>query len=424
MAHIHEVDRQHLSALYDAHVRRHSSTSSSRSGASSRDSSETRDSAYHTLRKQSSPAYLSAGHPTGHSAFSTPSPRTPHHNRSQSVRYPGEKRKHVPSSTHLTLDLESIRPRATSTGSSTGDKDPTVYKLRTFDVTSRGVVKNRGDLYRPKSISSNNTPIGSIPTEALRNERMSVSSAYSTGAETSLSGEGSQQGNSRYKVLMSGTTGVGKTALTNQFLTSEYLNAYDSLSTDEDAMEKSVSVLLDGQESELDFMDPENSSSVYDEKSWDPASVDAHVIVYSVADRPSFEKAIDILFELKQMEVTRHHAIILVGNKTDLVRARVVSKEEGIAVASQYDCKFTETSAGVNHNVDELLVGILTQIRLKEKETARRNKKKRPYKYNRVNGRKNEKRSLTSGYEKAFGMLSRLLARNSLSKSCGNLQVL
>ena len=64
-----------------------------------------------------------------------------------------------------------------------------------------------------------------------------------------------------------------------------------------------------------------------DEKVWEPASVDAHVIVYSVADRPSFEKAIDILFELKQMEVTRHHAIILVGNKTDLVRARVVSNE-------------------------------------------------------------------------------------------------
>ena len=73
--------------------------------------------------------------------------------------------------------------------------------------------------------------MGSCPTDGLRNERLSVSSAYSTGAETSVSGEGSQQGNTRYKVLMSGTTGVGKTALTNQFLTSEYLNAYDSLSS-------------------------------------------------------------------------------------------------------------------------------------------------------------------------------------------------
>ena len=35
------------------------------------------------------------------------------------------------------------------------------------------------------------------------------------------------------------------------------------------------------------------------------------------------------------------------------------------AVANTYKSKYTETSAALNHNVDELLVGILTQIRLK-----------------------------------------------------------
>lgn len=38
---------------------------------------------------------------------------------------------------------------------------------------------------------------------------------------------------------------------------------------------------------------------------------------------------------------------------------------EGKAMATAYDCKFIETSVGINHNVDELLVGLLTQIRLK-----------------------------------------------------------
>lgn len=33
-------------------------------------------------------------------------------------------------------------------------------------------------------------------------------------------------------------------------------------------------------------------------------------------------------------------------------------------MAETYDCKYTETSAALNHYVDELLVGILTQIRL------------------------------------------------------------
>ena len=41
------------------------------------------------------------------------------------------------------------------------------------------------------------------------------------------------------------------------------------------------------------------------------------------------------------------------------------------ALASTYDCKYTETSGALNHNVDELLVGILKQIRLKSAEKSR-----------------------------------------------------
>ncbi|OWA53936.1 putative GTP-binding protein GEM [Hypsibius exemplaris] len=452
MAQLKERERQHLSAIFDAHVR-HSSSSSSRSGASSRDSSETRGgggtaglhifghgrsglSEYpsQTLRKQSSPAYLSADY---RSHFSTPSPgRSSNcggglHSRSQSVKYPSGHRRpsphqRAPSSSlrqHLALELDVFRPREGSTAAE--DDQGNTYRLRNFDV-KKGVVRNRGDSYRTKSNSSLSTPMGSYHSEVAaalsRNERLSVSSAYSTGADTSLSGEtATSMTNPKYKVLMSGAPGVGKTALTNQFLTSEYMNAYDSLLNDDDSMEKSVSVLLDGQESDMDFLDPESSTNLYDDKVWEASAVDAHVIVYSVADRTSFEKAVDILFELKQSDITKHHAIILVGNKSDLVRARIVATEEGKSTASSYDCKFTETSAGLNINVDELLVGILTQIRLKEKCAQKKSKNKRALKYK---GRQKEKRSLTSGYEKAFGMLSRLLSKNSLSKSCGNLHVL
>ena len=64
-----------------------------------------------------------------------------------------------------------------------------------------------------------------------------------------------------------------------------------------------------------------------DERETESGNLDAHVIVYNVVDRSSFERAIDILFELKQAEATRNRAIILVGNKSDLVRARIVSTE-------------------------------------------------------------------------------------------------
>ena len=55
--------------------------------------------------------------------------------------------------------------------------------------------------------------------------------------------------------------------------------------------------------------------------------VDAYVIVYSVEDRKSFEGAIDRLYELRKDEDDRTIAVILVANKTDLVRTRVVQEE-------------------------------------------------------------------------------------------------
>ena len=53
---------------------------------------------------------------------------------------------------------------------------------------------------------------------------------------------------------------------------------------------------------------------------------------------------------------------VQVGNKVDLERSRQVAPEEGKELARSYEAKFIETSAGLKHNVDELLVGVIKQI--------------------------------------------------------------
>ena len=58
------------------------------------------------------------------------------------------------------------------------------------------------------------------------------------------------------------------------------------------------------------------------------------VIVYSVEDRKSYELAIDRLYELRNDESGRQVAIVLVANKVDLVRTRVIS-EQGFSVKSR-----------------------------------------------------------------------------------------
>ncbi|GIY11852.1 hypothetical protein CEXT_813291 [Caerostris extrusa] len=99
-------------------------------------------------------------------------------------------------------------------------------------------------------------------------------------------------------------------------------------------------------------------------------------------------------------------------------------QEEAKSVACSYECKFIETSAAINHQVDELLVGIVTQIRLKAQQqldmaTFTTNSTSK-------GGRSLQKRmSLGGSGKKARGILNKLLGKGKIkSQSCGNLHVL
>ena len=48
------------------------------------------------------------------------------------------------------------------------------------------------------------------------------------------------------------------------------------------------------------------------------------MVVYAVDDEESLATAERVLNYLKNMEIVHGHAVILVANKTDLVRSRVV----------------------------------------------------------------------------------------------------
>uniref|UniRef100_A0A8C0I922 RRAD, Ras related glycolysis inhibitor and calcium channel regulator n=1 Tax=Bubo bubo TaxID=30461 RepID=A0A8C0I922_BUBBB len=146
---------------------------------------------------------------------------------------------------------------------------------------------------------------------------------------------------------------------------------------------------------------------------------DAYIIVYSVTDKVSFEKASELRIQLRRARQTEDIPIILVGNKTDLVRSREVSVDEGRACAVVFDCKFIETSAALHHNVKDLFEGIVRQIRLRKdskEDNARR--------------MANTKRRESIG-KKAKRFLGRIVAKNNKkmafkakSKSCHDLSVL
>lgn len=85
------------------------------------------------------------------------------------------------------------------------------------------------------------------------------------------------------------------------------------------------------------------------------------------------------------------------------------------------DCKFIETSSGIQHNVDELLVGILKQIRLRESRDRKQQQKSASKRDNhKLHG---SKTSLSLNI--AREILQKICMNDiSKSKSCENLHVL
>ncbi|NXT25144.1 REM1 protein, partial [Syrrhaptes paradoxus] len=222
----------------------------------------------------------------------------------------------------------------------------------------------------------------------------------------------------QYRVVLLGDPGVGKTSLVNLFAG---VQEWDLLDPHRGAAyERTLSV--DGEETTLLVMDawePDQGG----EESWRRSQClqvgNAYVIVYSITDRASFESASELRIQLRRARQAEDIPIILVGNKTDLVRCREVSVEEGRACAAVFDCKFIETSAALQHNVDELFEGVVRQLRL-------RRGGKDPQAHPTSSHRRKESLS-----RRARRFLDRLVARNSSkvalkvrSKSCHDLSVL
>ncbi|CAH1372826.1 GTP-binding protein REM 1 [Tenebrio molitor] len=272
------------------------------------------------------------------------------------------------------------------------EEDEDSYRLRSFSFTSKGIV-NRGDSFRRRRSRSNSlcppTLTGATPPPLLNEFEHPVPV-------------------SNYIVALLGAQGVGKTALISQFMTSECINAYDRQKDTQGA--QTVSIMLNGEESELTF---QNLSSVKEiDKSHPP---DAFVILYSVVDKASFLKVEIELTKLQDADLLRSRPAIIVANKIDLARSRAVSAQDGKCLACTFRAKFIEVSVGINHNVDELLVGILTQIRLKVINAEDQDHHQQWYK----------SRGMMKASMKARQMFTWLFGKeDSKFKNCENLQIL
>jgi len=91
---------------------------------------------------------------------------------------------------------------------------------------------------------------------------------------------------------------------------------------------------------------------------------DGFVLAYDISNRPSFDHVIGWMRDIKT-RAPPDCDIVLCGNKSDLDNDRVVTTEEGMALAEEYGVQFFETSALTGNNVEGMFTALATTIKRK-----------------------------------------------------------
>lgn len=167
-----------------------------------------------------------------------------------------------------------------------------------------------------------------------------------------------------YKIVVLGDGGVGKSALTLQFVKHRFLDYHDP--TIEDAYQQQA--VIDGEASQLDILDTAGQVEFTAMRDQYMRCGEGFMICYSVTDRHSFQEAVEYRKLINRVRASEDIPLVLVGNKFDLQHQRKVTLDEGRALASQFGCPFYETSAALRHFVDDAFHTLVREIRLKERD--------------------------------------------------------
>ncbi|XP_055716306.1 GTP-binding protein Rit2 [Phlebotomus papatasi] len=167
-----------------------------------------------------------------------------------------------------------------------------------------------------------------------------------------------------YKIVMLGDGGVGKSAVTLQFVTRSFLEFHDP--TIEDSYQQQA--VIDGEAALLDILDTAGQVEFTAMRDQYMRCGEGFIICYSVTDRHSFQEASEYRKLITRVRLTEDIPLVLIANKLDLQSQRRVTTEEGKHLASEFGCPFYETSAALRHYIDDAFYTLVREIRKKESQ--------------------------------------------------------
>ncbi|ORX63110.1 hypothetical protein DM01DRAFT_1379644 [Hesseltinella vesiculosa] len=162
-----------------------------------------------------------------------------------------------------------------------------------------------------------------------------------------------------HKIIMVGSGGVGKSALTLQYMYGDFVEEYDP--TKADSYRKKV--VLDGQECQIDILDTAGQEEYAAIRDNYYRSGEGFLCVFSVCEQESLEHTQEFRDQILRVLDDESVPFILVGNKVDLAHLRKVPPSDANALAQEWGCQYVETSAKTRQNVDLVYTMLMRQIR-------------------------------------------------------------
>jgi len=166
-----------------------------------------------------------------------------------------------------------------------------------------------------------------------------------------------------HQLTVLGEGGVGKTALTVQFISNHFVEYYDP--TIESSYRQQY--LVDDRIAFFEVLDTAGQ-----EEYWTALASQwirfgqGYLLLFAITSRHSFEELHRLrtqILQVKDCEESDAPPMVLVGTKADLDKERQVPTDEAKLLAKQWNIEYYETSARTRQNVTEPFFSIVKKIR-------------------------------------------------------------